>query len=232
MAGRTRPNPIVLFIAAAISLAVAVFLATQFPAVEGLGTKVRLPVFHGALTWANLAAFSLMALLAVVFLATRREGVFRYETGLRWVAVPLWVIGSGMGLWAALGTWDLSGSKSSAMSVVTADPRLMAQFWTLLLALLLLLLPLFVDGLRALAIGDIAFTAVMWTLLLRAILGPGRALHPDSPVLNSPEMKIKLLFFGMFAALLVGALLAAWGVSLLVKTPEAEGSAVPAEVSV
>jgi len=157
MADRTSPNPTVFFVAAAVALAVGVFLATQFPAVEGLGAKVRLPVFHGAFTWANLSAFSLMA-----------------------------------------------------------------QFWTLLLALLLLLLPLFVDGLRALAIGDIAFTAVMWTLLLRAILGPGRALHPDSPVLNSPEMKIKLLFFGMFLSLLLAALLAAWGVSLFAKTPAAD----------
>ena len=215
-----RTNPTVPFVAAGIALAGAAFLASQFPAVEGLGTKVRLPVFHGALTWANLVAFSLMALAAIGYIATRRENVYRYETGLRWVAVPMWLVGTGLGLWAALGTWDLSGSKSSPLTVISADARLMAQFWTLLLALLLLLLPLFFEDRLWLAVADVAFTGVMWTLLLRAILGPGRALHPDSPVLNSPEMKIRLLFFGIFALLLVAALLAAWGASMFVKEPE------------
>lgn len=219
MPARTRRNPTVLFGASGLALVAAVFLASHFPAVEGLGAKVRLPVFHGALTWANLVAFTLMALGAVVFLATRRADVYRLEAGLRWVSVPVWLVGSVLGLWAALGTWDLSGSSSSALSVVLGDPRLMAQFWTLLLALLLLALPLFVDDIRALAAGDIAFTALMWTLLLSAILGPGRALHPDSPVLNSPEIGIKLLFFGIFGCLLLAVLFAAWGVSTFAKTP-------------
>jgi hypothetical protein len=140
----------------------------------------------------------------------------------------MWLVGSAMGLWAALGTWDLSGSKSSAVSVVSADPRLMAQFWVLLLALLLLLLPLFLEDLRALAVADIAFTGLMWTLLLRAILGPGRALHPDSPVMNSPEFKIKALFAGIFISLLAAGLLAAWGVSVLKKIPLLHESQVEA----
>lgn len=222
MASRTRTSPAIPFVGAGLAVLGAVFLASQFPAVEGLGTKVRLPVFHGALTWANLTVFTLMALAAIVFLATKSDAVYRYETGLRWVAVPMWLVGSGMGLWAALGTWDLSGSKSSALTVVSADPRLMAQFWTLILAGLLLLLPLFVEKAAWLAAADIVFTGVMWTVLLRAILGPGRALHPDSPVLNSPEIKIKALFFGMYGLLLAGALLAAWGASLFAKGPGEE----------
>lgn len=229
MVSRTRVSPWVFFALAGVALLGAVFLASRFPAVEGLGTRVRLPVFHGALTWANLATFSVMALLAIVFLASRRESAYRYETGLRWVGVPMWFVGTGLGLMAALGTWDLSGSKSSALSVVRADPRLMAQFWTLLLAAVLLLLPSFVERRSWLAVADIVFTAAMWVLLLRAILGPGRALHPDSPVLNSPEIGIKLLFFGIFAMLFTAALLAAWGASRFVKTPpEVQVEAVPA----
>jgi hypothetical protein len=222
MATRTRTNPVIPFAAAAVAVVGAVFLASQFPAVEGLGTKVRMPVFHGALTWANLVCFSLLALTAIVFLAMRSETVRRYETGLRWVCVPMWLVGTAMGLIAALNTWDLTGSKASALTVVGADPRLMAQFWTLLLAALLLILPLFVEKPMWLAVGDIAFVSIMWVLLLRAILGPGRALHPDSPVLNSPEIKIKAMFFGMFGLLLAASLLAAWGASLFVKGPGGE----------
>lgn len=219
MASRMRPSTSALVAGAIAALALAMFTASRFPAVEGLGTKVRLPVFHGALTWANLAVFALMALLAIVFIATRRSGVLRYGSGLRWVSVPMWMVGSGLGLYAALNTWDLTGSKSSVFSVVTADPRLMAQFWVLLLGCLLLLLPLFLESAVGLAIGDIVFNLAMWTLMLRAIFGPGRALHPDSPVWNSPEMIIKLIFVGIFVALFVSALLVAWALSRRVNLP-------------
>lgn len=213
----SKVSSTVLWIASAASLALAVVLASLFPAVEGLGTKVRLPVFHGALTWANLTTFTLMALAAAIYLGNRRDSVYRIETGIRWVSVPMWFVGSALGLWAALNTWDLSGSQSSVTSVVMSDPRLMAQFSVLILALLLLAIPLVVDGRRLYARADLVFTGLMWFLLLRAILGPGRALHPDSPVMNSPELKIKLLFVGIYASLTVAALLAAWALSRLVK---------------
>jgi len=50
----------------------------------------------------------------------------------------------------------------------------------------------------------------MWAVLMRAVLGPGRALHPDSPVMNSDEIIIKLLFFGIVGSLAVATLGAAW----------------------
>ena len=212
----------VLGIGAFAFLGLAVVLASRFPAVEGLGTKVRLPVFHGALTWANLTTFSLMAIVAVVYLVRRRDAIYRWETGLRWISVPMWFVGSGLGLWAALNTWDLSGSQSSALSVVISDPRLMAQFWVCILAVLLLVMPLLLEERRYLAVADIAFTGLMWFLLLRAILGPGRALHPDSPVMNSDEIMIKLIFVGIFASLTAAALLTSWVLSRLVKPAEDE----------
>jgi hypothetical protein len=200
--------------------ALALLLASLFPAVEGLGTKVRLPVFHGALTWANLTTFSLMAIVAFAYLVRRRDTLYRWETGLRWVSVPMWLVGSSLGLWAALNTWDLSGSQSSAMSVVMSDPRLMAQFWVSILAILLLVMPLLLEQRRLLAVADICFTGIMWFLLLRAILGPGRALHPDSPVMNSPEIKIKLIFVGIFASLTAAAVLVSWILGRRVKPAE------------
>ena len=206
-----------LGVGAVVFLGIALALASRFPAVEGLGTKVRLPVFHGALTWANLTTFTLMAIVAVVYLVKRRDAIYRWETGLRWVSVPMWFVGSGLGLMAALNTWDLSGSQSSAMSVVLTDPRLMAQFWVCILAILLLVMPLLFEDRRILAAADISFTGIMWFLLLRAILGPGRALHPDSPVMNSPEIKIKLIFVGIFVSLTIAALLASWLLSRRVK---------------
>lgn len=193
-----------------VGLATALFFAATFPAVEGLGTKVRLPVFHGAMTWVNLTAFSAMALLAVVALVTGKEWAYRWEEGLRWVSIPMWVIGSLLGLFAALNTWDFTGSKSSRLSVVTADPRLMAQFWILLLGLAVLAMGLLFDERKWLSAFDLGFVAVMWYVLLGAILGPGRALHPDSPVMNSEEIRIKLLFFGIVGGWALASVAASW----------------------
>lgn len=204
---RTRWLAPVLIGAGAIG---ALACTLSFPAVEGLGTKVRLPVFHGAMTWVNLATFSLLALVAVAYLVTKRESLYAFVEGLRWVAVPMWLIGSVLGLMAALRTWDFTGSKSSPLEVAAADPRLLAQFWILLAALAVIALGLVLDDRRLLAGADLAFVALMWAVILRAVLGPGRALHPDSPVMNSDEIMIKVLFLGIVASIAVATLAAAW----------------------
>ncbi|PKQ16284.1 MAG: hypothetical protein CVT67_05740 [Actinobacteria bacterium HGW-Actinobacteria-7] len=199
----------------ALGLAAAAGFTLSFPAIKGLGNKVRLPVFHGALTWVNLAAFTVLALVALAYLVTRRDGVYRWAEGFRWTAVPLWIVGSGLGLIAALQTWDFTGSKSSPMSVAAADPRLMAQAWIMLAGMALIALGFLVEERLWLAVGDVVFVAVAWTVLMKAVLGPGRALHPDSPVLNSDEPIIKLLFFGIVASLGVAAISTAWWIKVV-----------------
>jgi hypothetical protein len=194
----------------AVGLAGAAAFTLSFPPIEGLGNRVRLPVFHGAMTWVNLSAFVVLAIVAIVYLVTGRDAVYRWAEGFRWMSVPLWVVGSALGLLAALQTWDFTGSKSSPMPVIAADPRLMAQAWIMLAGLALIALGLLIDERRWLAIGDIVFVGIAWAVLMRAILGPGKALHPDSPVLNSDELIIKLLFLGIVASLAVSAIGAAW----------------------
>lgn len=194
----------------AVGLAGAAAFTLSFPPIEGLGNKVRLPVFHGAMTWVNLSAFVVLALVAIVYLVTGRDAVYRWAEGFRWMSVPLWVLGSALGLLAALQTWDFTGSKSSPMSVIAADPRLMAQAWIMLAGLSLIALGFLVEERRWLATADVVFVGIAWAVLMRAILGPGRALHPDSPVLNSDELIIKVLFLGIVASLAVSAIAAAW----------------------
>lgn len=203
-----RARNVLIALVAIGAIGAALFTAL-FPAVEGLGTKVRLPVFHGAMTWVNLGTFTLMAVAAAVFLATRDGRWYRATEGLRWISVPVWIAGSVLGLLAALNTWDFSGSSSSPLEVAAADPRLTAQFWIMLAALGLVALGFLIDDERLLAAADVGFVAFMWAVLLRAILGPGRALHPDSPVMNSDELIIKALFFGIVFSLAAVMLAAA-----------------------
>ncbi len=187
----------------ALGIALAVGFTLAFPEVEGLGAKVRLPVFHGALTWVNLAGFCVMALLALVYVFTGRDKVYAWVEAMRFVLIPLWVTGAVLGLLAALNTWDFTGSKASPLTVAAADPRLVAQFWITLLGLAVMALSLLIEDRRWLAIADAGFVAALWTIIMRAVLGPGRALHPDSPVMNSDEIGIKLLFFGIVLGLAV-----------------------------
>ncbi len=208
-AGRLSKRMFPLIVLATGVVAAAVCTAL-FPAVEGLGNKVRLPVFHGAMTWVNLTAFSVLALLAVAYLVTTRERLYSIQEGVRWIAIPMWLTGSGLGLLAALNTWDFTSSKSSPITVALEDPRLMAQLWVLIAALAVAVLPLLVDEKKLLAGADIGLVALMWTVILRAVLGPGRALHPDSPVMNSDEIFIKLMFFGIVAGLAVATVGAVW----------------------
>jgi len=195
-------GPLLLVVGAVMAIAFTLL----FPAVEGLGTKVRLPVFHGAMTWVNLSLFVALGLCAVAFVATKRESLYGWAEAIRWISVPMWITGSALGLMAALNTWDFTGSKSSPFTVAAADPRLNAQFWIMLAGLGLLALGMIVEDKRWLATADIGFVAGAWIVLLRALLGAGRALHPDSPVLNSDEIFIKLMFFGIVAGIAVASL--------------------------
>lgn len=203
----------------------AYYQFVTFPAEAVLGDKVRLPIFHGALTWVNMTGFTLMGLCALAYLVVGKEALYRAAFGLRMVSVPVWVVGSAMGYMAAMKTWDFSASQTSPWVALSNDPRLMAQFWVLLLALLLLVVPMLLDTRRQLAVADTVFVVVMWTLLSRAIWGPGKALHPDNPILNSGS-DIQIPFFLLVGCLAVAVLSAAALVSTLQRSaaPDAAGS--------
>jgi len=180
----------------------ALFAASRFPAVEGLGTKVRLPVYHGALTWATLIAFACLLIAALWYLFTQKEIAWKWETAFRWTVVALWAIGSVLGFSAAYNTWDLSASQSSAIQVMSEDPRLVIHVVIMCLGCIVMLIPLVTESRRARAIVDGVFTASSWMLLAWA-MNAGRHLHPDSPVRNSPELKIKVMFYLIMAFHLV-----------------------------
>jgi hypothetical protein len=198
----------------ALSGLIAYFLIT-IPAVKGLGSKVKLPLFHGASTWVDLLLFTLMGVTALLYIVGgRKDGVYAWAVGFRAIAAPLWLINSVLGFVAALNTWDFTGSKESPLVSIRQDPRLMAQVILLLAVGILLLLDWLVLEKRLYkAIADVVFVGVMWALLGNVFLDPAkRALHPDSPVLNS-GWEIKGPFFGIVVSILAIALILVWLVS-------------------
>lgn len=197
---------------AGIGLVVAALLLTNLiPPVEGLGDKVRLPMFHGGSTWVNMAAFTLMGLAALVYLVADRRDMYRWGAGFRWVAAPLWLVNTVLGVIAAMRTWDFTGSSQSPLVVIQADPRLMAQFTLLIAVIALLLIDHVLESDKLRALGDVVFAALMWILLYVRVFGnaQARALHPDNPVLNSAA-DIQLPFFAIVGCLFVASCLFAW----------------------
>ena len=102
----------------------------------------------------------------------KREAVYGWAEAVRFVAVPMWVVGSVLGLLAALNTWDFTGSKSSPLTVAAADPRLIAQFWIMIAGLGVLALGLVTEERRWLAVADVGFVAFAWVVLMQAIWDP------------------------------------------------------------
>jgi hypothetical protein len=180
----------------------AIFATSQFPAVKGLGTKVRLPVYHGAMTWATFVAFALLLVCALWYVVTQKEIAWKWDTAFRWTVVIMWAVGSILGYIAAYDTWDLSAAQGSAFQILSEDPRMVIQLIIMCLGAILLCVPLVFEGKRIRAGIDVAFVVASAALLMWA-MDAGRALHPDSPVLNSPEMFIKVMFFTIVAGHLV-----------------------------
>jgi len=206
-----NPGARIALIVLAVGFVVAgVLLAGAIPAVEGLGEKVRLPMFHGGSTWVNLVTFSIMGLLALAYLVFKREDLYRWAAGFRWVSAPLWLLNTVLGVIAAINTWDFSGSSTPPLTVIRDDPRLMAQFTLLIVLLALIVVQTLFDSRAMKAFADVTFAAVLWFVMGRLFLDPqARALHPDNPVLNSAS-DIQIPFFAIVGCIFVACVLVAW----------------------
>ena len=219
--------------AAAVAMLAVVIgvLVMSIPPVVGLGNKVKLPLLHGGSTWVNLMIFTLMGVFGLIYAFTRNERLYAWEVGFRAVAAPLWLVNSTLGFIAASSTWDFSGSKTSELVVIGADPRLRAQILLLFgVAVLLLLDWLVLENRLYKAIADVVFTAAMLVLMSDLFLDPvKRAMHPDSPVLNS-GWDIKAPFFGMVVAIFCVMLVLSWLAASTVRPAvPADAPELPAE---
>jgi CDP-diglyceride synthetase len=112
-----------------VLLGVAGWLTWTMPPVLQLGTLVRLVIFHGASTWVNMAAFTLAGLVGLAYVATRRDPLSRIGSAFRYLAIPWWIINTGLGLLSSRLAWN---------SINLAEPRLQATFWIMLAAGLVL----------------------------------------------------------------------------------------------
>ena len=215
-----RTITIALVVIGVLVAAIAVLLY-RIPPVQGLGDKVKLPLFHGGSTWVDLMLFTLMGVAGLAYIIRPRDRLYAWEVGFRTVAAPLWALNSVLGFIAALSTWDFSASKESPLTIIPQDPRLSAQLILLVgVAVVVILDWLVLDDRRIKAVVDVVFVVVMWLLLANIFLDPVKqSLHPDSPVLNS-GWEIRGPFFAIVAAIFAISLIISWLVASTVRPPE------------
>ncbi len=229
MAGPSRTATIAAVVIGIVFFAGSIALTASIPVEKVLGTKIYLPIFHGASTWVDIMLFLVVGIVAIVHLIGRRIDAYAWEVGFRTVAAPLWLVNTVLGLIAALQTWDFSASQESPLQSAMKDPRLSAQIWLLVALGLVLVLMLLLDKLWQKSLADIVFVGLMAVLLGDVLLDPAkRALHPDNPVLNS-GWDIKGPFFGVVACLLVATVTIAWLVRSYARKSLSEKLAVEAE---
>jgi len=196
-----------IIMAASVSLVASVLLTNLIPPVVGLGETVRLPIYHGASTWVNLGALSLLGGFAVAYLALGLRELYRWAVGFRLIGATMWLINTVLGALAAMKTWDFTGSADNPIVIAQSDPRLLVQLQLALLLVALLIAGRLLESDRWRALLDVGLVGVMWYLLGSVLTSPqARALHPENPVMNSgPE--IQMPFFAILATLSLGVIL-------------------------
>jgi len=185
-----------------LGLVSGLVMTMQFPPVVGLGTLVRLPAFHGALTWANFMIFGTMGILGFYTYATNKARLYSWVKALRFTAIGLWLFNFALGLFASSLTWNFEAASQPAILYFLQEPRVQMQFLVSMMGLAILVLPLIFVKWRTLTLFDGLYGFA--TLIMAYIAAnAGSSLHPPSPVMNAEESVIRITFLAMALSLII-----------------------------
>ncbi len=98
-----RTSPLLLFFATILVIAV---LATFGPEEQSLGSNVRIVYLHGAWVLAAEVAFAAAALVGLLALLMRREGLHRWSAALGRTGIVFWLTYLPLSLWAMEANWN------------------------------------------------------------------------------------------------------------------------------
>ncbi|MCL2403285.1 MAG: hypothetical protein FWC86_03510 [Coriobacteriia bacterium] len=198
---------------AALGLISGLLLMMRFPPVVGLGSLVRLPVFHGALTWASFILFFLLGVVGLWAFFSQKESLYTWSKSLRYSVIALWILNFAMGIFAATLTWDFSGTTEPAITWMAQEPRIRLQFAVSMIGIAILILPLIFEKWRIRALFDGVY-GFLTLIMVYIALNFGQSLHPSNPAMSSEESIIRHTFLLMCVALSVMCS----GIVILVKT--------------
>jgi len=98
-----RFSPLFLFFATVLVIAV---LATFGPEEGSLGSNVKIVYLHGAWVLAAEVAFAFAALVGLLALVLRREGLYQWSAALGRTGIVFWLTYLPLSLWAMQANWN------------------------------------------------------------------------------------------------------------------------------
>ncbi|MCL2438422.1 MAG: hypothetical protein FWE48_05770 [Coriobacteriia bacterium] len=198
----TRQSWMLPGLVALLGFIASIALVMRFPPVVELEELVRLPVFHGALTWASFVLFLLLGILGLWAYFGKSAKTYSWSQAIRYSVIGLWILNFAMGLTIAALFWDFSASSQSPILYLAMEPRIRLQFAVSILGIAVLILPTIFERWRTLALFDGVYG--FGTLVLTYVaLSFGQSLHPSNPVMSSEEGILRYTFLLVCFALVV-----------------------------
>jgi hypothetical protein len=174
------------------TLGAALLAAALSPLEKTLGLSSRLVYLHGAWVWAILLVFALGAVAGAVGLLTRKPVWHTWSLTLSRAGLVFWLVSLGMSLAVMRINWG---------GFFFDEPRWRIPFAFAVTGLLLQAAILLIGIPWLASAGSLVFGAA----LLYTMSDITSVLHPDSPILTSSSIAIRVFFFMMLLLVLAAA---------------------------
>jgi hypothetical protein len=174
-----RTSPLFLFFATLLVIAV---LAAFGPEEGSLGSNVRIVYLHGAWVLAAELAFAVAALVGLLALVLRRDGLHRWSAALGRTGIVFWVTYLPLSLWAMEANWN---------GLFLAEPRFRLALTFAIVGTLMQI------GLWLMHIDWVTSLAnLIFFVTLRVVFSTAsNVMHPPpSPIFNSGLWNIIIFF--------------------------------------
>lgn len=178
------------------SLAVIVSLLS--PPEKTLGNIAKFIYFHGALSWAAIATFTVAGILGAAFILRKKTGIFVWADAFVKTAVVLWSAHYIIGIVSMQVAWG---------GIFWQEPRFVAATLVLLVSLALYSTARIFSKPLLSAILFMATPVATWALLLNS----GRVFHPANPIMGGQSLSIKLYAAAITALLMITSFSLAYG---------------------
>ncbi len=205
-----RGSTVLLAVALCLCVAAAILLAWQSPAEKQLGDAAKLIYFHAALVFVSMALVSVVGLLGLLHLVTRRKAFFAWSQPAKAVMLVYWFVYITSSVLAMKLAWG---------GIIWTEPRFLLAASILVTLVAIALLETVFEQAKIISSLNVVMGAVVWILVARV----PAVMHPTTnPISNSTSSLIKYDTLGIFVFLAAAAIISVLFVRRLTSKGEAQ----------
>jgi hypothetical protein len=174
-----RTSPLILFFGTVLMIAV---LATFGPEEQSLGSNVRIVYLHGAWVLAAELAFAAAAIVGLLALILRRDGLHHWSAALGRTGIVFWLTYLPLSLWAMETNWN---------GLFLAEPRFRLALTFAIVGTLMQIGLWLVNIKWVTSLANLVFFVALRVVFSTA----SNVMHPPpSPIFNSGLLNIIIFF--------------------------------------